>query len=143
MAQVGRPSKYTSDMLPIVIELMKEGASLIEVSAAIGVNDETIQDWKDPKSPRYKEEFSVAIQEGVRLSAAWWQRMGRTNLKEKDFQTGLWYANMKNRFGWRDKTETEQTIVADVTSNGEAISDRSMLDDIMQALKDKTAEEAK
>lgn len=142
MAQVGRPSKYTPDMLPKIIELMKEGASLVEVSAEIGVNDETIQDWKDPKSPRYKEEFSVTIQEGVSLSAAWWQRMGRTNLTERDFQTGLWYANMKNRFGWRDKTETEQTIVADVTSNGETLNDRSMLDDIMKTLKDRTADQA-
>lgn len=49
--------------------------------------------------------------------------------------------NAKNNFGWRDKTETEQTIVADVTSNGETVK-ATDLDALMGVLKDNTAAKA-
>lgn len=92
-------------MLPVIIKEMSEGASLVEVAAEIGVDMATITDWRDTKSPRYNEEFSITIKRGVELSQAWWHKMGRTNLKDKDFRDALWYMNMKNRFGWRDKHE--------------------------------------
>ena len=103
--KIGRPSKYRLEMLPQILALMREGASLVEVAAELDIDDETIQDWKNPESPRYKESFSVTIKKGLRLSEAWWQTKGRKNLENREFRDALWYMNMKNRFGWRDKHE--------------------------------------
>lgn len=111
----GRPSKYREEMLPKIVDLMKDGASLIEVEAMLGISGETLYDWCDKKSPRYKPKFSEAVNEGVRLSYAWWEHEGRTALRDKDFSYTGWYMNMKNRFGWRDRNET------DLTSGGEKI----------------------
>lgn len=104
---VGRPTKYKLESMPNkVIKLMSQGASKAEVAASLGITHETLNQWeKDPNKP----EFSEAIKRGEDLSKAWWMRMGRENLKNKEFSPVLWYMNMKNRFGWRDKQEVSGT----------------------------------
>lgn len=98
----GRPTKYKESMCQILINEMKEGASQTEVCATLGISEDTFYNWKkDPKKP----EFSEAIKVGNGLSSAWWQRMGRKNLENKEFNATLWYMNMKNRHGWADKKE--------------------------------------
>lgn len=44
---------------------------------------------------------------------------------------------LKN-FNWKDKTETESTVVADVTSNGETISDPTLTSNYLEHLKQQT-----
>lgn len=105
----GRPSEYDPSKLDGMVDLMSEGASITEASGLLGVSIETIYDWSNPKSPRFKQEFSDALSEGKRLSAVWWEAKGRKNLENKDFSYTGWYMNMRNRFGWRDKQEVEQT----------------------------------
>jgi len=65
------------------------------------ISKQTLYVWT-----KEKPEFSDAIQRAVDLSEAWWIEKGQDRLDADKFQTGLWYANMKNRFGWRDKTES-------------------------------------
>lgn len=58
-------------------------------------------------------EFSETIITGRLLSESWWTKQGRINLHSKEtFLPNLWFMNMKNRFGWADKTESknEDTI---------------------------------
>jgi hypothetical protein len=101
----GRPSKYRPEMLDTILALMQDGASLVEVCAEIGISRETCAQWQNPESPWYNKTFSDTIKRGVELSSAWWERVGRTNLKDRDFNYTGWYMNMKNRFGWKDKHE--------------------------------------
>ena len=110
-------------MADTVIQLMSEGAALVEVAAALGVSRDTVNRWsKDEDKP----EFSDAIKKGIELSEAWWMREGRTSLRDKDFNHGLWYMNMKNRFGWSDRQQVQHSggdtpvqIIYEVVNGGE------------------------
>lgn len=96
---VGRPDHYESWMCDKAIQLMKHGASKTEVAAACDMSDLN-------QLNRYIEnypEFNSAIKKGLLLAEAWWQRKGRRNIGNKDFNSTLWYMNMKNRYGWQDK----------------------------------------
>jgi DNA-binding XRE family transcriptional regulator len=104
--KMGRPSKYRPEMCTTVVDLMREGASIAEVCAELGIHKDTFYKWeKDPEKP----EFTDSVKTGRVLSEAWWTRAGRENLYESKFNHGLWYMNMKNRFGWRDKQEVEHS----------------------------------
>lgn len=54
------------------------------------------------------ENFAEVIEFGRDLAKAFWYRVGRTNLTNTKFNTSLWYANMKNRFGWSDKVTNQE-----------------------------------
>lgn len=144
MNPVGRPSKYDPEvMLPKIEPLMAEGASLTEVVVELGISRETLDQWTDPKSQYFKPEISDTVKRGLALSAAWWERKGRKNLENKEFQYVGWYMNMKNRFGWRDRSEVQQ----DNTSSDGSMTpvqavDKSTVDELIAGLKDKTAREA-
>jgi hypothetical protein len=111
------------EMKKKIIPLMEQGASIREVSAATGLDRDTIHDWCDEKSPRYKKDFSDTIKKGKALSVSWWEQQGRLNLQNKEFSPVLWYMNMKNRFGWRDKKEIDHT------TKGEKIESTIVLND--------------
>jgi len=110
--EMGRPTKYKPEMCETVIELMKEGASQYEVLATLGISEDTFYRWK-----KENEEFSESIKRGSQLSQAWWERKGRISLDDRQFNSTLWYMNMKNRFKWADKQEVKNegnvTIVMD------------------------------
>jgi hypothetical protein len=110
--KLGRPSKYADIMKrqADILAAFKEGQSLIEVAALLGISRDTIHEWcKDPN----KKVFSDTIKAGIELSEAWWECQGRTNLINEyqgpSFNSTLWYMNMKNRFGWKDRHDVAMT----------------------------------
>lgn len=106
--RIGRPTKFKFWMCERVIELMSMGASKTEVAADIDISWDTMAAWQK-ENPL----FSEAIKAGELKSHAWWEEHARKNLHNKEFNSTLWYMNMKNRFGWRDRQ--------DITSENEKV----------------------
>jgi len=122
---VGRPTEDITSLpdgwYNQVLDLYKDGASDVEVKALI-------YEWRGSFSNdlwdrwlKDEPQFSETIKTGKLLAESWWSKTGRTNLKNKEFSFTGWYMNMKNRYGWKDRTET------DVTTNGESINPISKL----------------
>ncbi len=113
---MARPTKYDPKMCGQVIELMRDGASLSEVALELGICRDTLYEWK-----KVSEEFSDTIKRGTELSEAWWLREGRINLENPKFSATLWYMNMKNRHGWRDKNELQVSKAIQITVRPEDV----------------------
>ena len=115
-----------------ILEMYKEGSSDVEIRALIVNKVEGEMKASYTLWDRWLEEeveFSEIIKRGRLLSEAWWQNQGRTNLKESKFNPTLWYMNMKNRFGWRDKQEItgkDGTPVMN-TNNAQEMTDAELL----------------
>lgn len=93
-----------------VLELYKEGASDVEVKALIcsyrgSISNDLWERWMNEEPV-----FSETIKKGKLLSNAWWEKHGRSELQNKEFNSALWYMNMKNRFKWTDRQEASVTV---------------------------------
>lgn len=108
IVKVGRPKITTKDFFDgwqqMVMGEFKMGASRQEIYAMLDISDSTFA-----RLMREDEEFSRTIKTGERYSQAWWLNVGRTQLRNKEFSYVGWYMNMKNRFGWKDKSEQDVT----------------------------------
>jgi DNA-binding XRE family transcriptional regulator len=105
-------TRYKPDeMIPVVIDLMKEGASKIEVAAELGVSRQTLYDWCDPAKTNYHADFKSAIELGETFSQAWWEKQSRLNLHNKDFNSGMYNFMMKCRFGYTDTQQSQAGFV--------------------------------
>ena len=107
---MARPQKFKESFHETALDLMKVGASIVEVCAEIDISRETLYDWINKDSPRYNEAFSDTIKKGTLKSQAWWEKQGRKALAKPVFQTGLWTQTMKCRFrkDWGDKEEEDK-----------------------------------
>jgi hypothetical protein len=125
---------YDSAMDMVVITHMSKGAGLAEVAAELGISRDTLYEWCKKEGDYYKPTLSDAIKRGKELSEAWWTSEGRKSLRDKNFNSTLWYMNMKNRFGWKDKTEVVATIDATVAH----VVDSVLASEFTEFLKRKT-----
>lgn len=109
---VGRPKepmKLWEGWYDQVLAMYNDGCSDVEIKALIYHERGSISNDLWERWMKEEPEFSETIRVGKLLSEAWWAKQGRTNLKSKEFNYVGWYMNMKNRFGWKDKTETEHS----------------------------------
>ena len=107
----GRPTSYKPEYCESVIEMGKQGFSVVEMAAEIGVDRKTLeQAW-----PTSEPEFLQALTQAKQLSQAWWERKGRESLLIPQgggtFQASVWSRSMAARFphDWREKSETAHT----------------------------------
>ncbi|MGO7032637.1 hypothetical protein ACCT19_17120 [Rhizobium ruizarguesonis] len=114
---VGRPLTTIADLVEnwrdIMHTIYADGGSDAEVKIALAVPpSRAISNmlWDDLQAR--EPEFSEAIREGRILAEMWWQRKGREGLftcEGLKFSSQLWFMNMKNRFGWKDRQEVEHS----------------------------------
>ena len=111
----GRPRTTVKD-LPvdwetIMREAAQEGASAVEIRCLLGIGDSAWETLIEDDS-----DFHRTVKECKALCQVWWERTGRKMAGgEADGNATVWIFNMKNRFGWKDKTETEHTGSVAVT----------------------------
>lgn len=104
--KIGRPDHYEEWMCEKVIELMAEGASKTEVAARLGLGSKQMLYDYCKKYPQFQD----AVKKGELLSEAHWEKEARINLYNREFNSTLWYMNMKNRFKWSDRTDNTHTF---------------------------------
>jgi hypothetical protein len=101
MAKAGRPSKYDPKYCERVIELGKQGMSVVEMACAIGVARSTLETEWTKAHPDFSEAFARAREE----SQAWWERTGREGMLSKSIDAAIFSRSMSARFphDWREK----------------------------------------
>lgn len=103
--KVGRPTKYDAAFPEMLVTHMEKGLSFEAFAGAIGVTKETLYQWVNTY-----EEFSDAKKLGSEKCRLFWEQIALEGLNSKagvTFNSTVWIFNMKNRFGWRDRIETE------------------------------------
>lgn len=92
----------------------KEGASDTEVRAILRITKSLWQSlYNDPQASAFRQIVDI----GRMLAKGWWLREGRKALRDKAFNASLWHMNMKNRYGWSDKTEITSKVAEDMSSD--------------------------
>lgn len=87
-----------------LIQLYLEGASDYEIARELKVTIARFYQLIE-ESPA----FANFVEKGRTLSAAWWYEQGRKGLFADKFNSALYNFNMKNRHGWADKVDTNDT----------------------------------
>jgi hypothetical protein len=103
----GRPSLYDPKYCDDVIRMGKEGFSVVEMAAEIGVHRNTLETNWTEAHPEFLEAFTHAMQ----CSQAWWERAGRVGMLENNINAPIWSRSMAARFprDWREVKGTELT----------------------------------
>lgn len=110
----GRPKIDYVSLLPngwkdSIIQMCAKGYSDVEIRANICMVSGKFNHERWYALEERSLEFSETLKKGRVLCEAWWITQGRNSLENPKFQAGLWYINMKNRFGWKDKVDHEHS----------------------------------
>lgn len=93
----------------MLIEHMSKGYSYETFGASVDVSRSVVYDW-EKVHPAFLDAKRVAFDK----CQLWWEQQGQTGLfEEKEgpkLNASIWIFNMKNRFQWKDRQESTQTI---------------------------------
>lgn len=90
---MGRPTLYRPELCDRVVELGKQGLTLHEIAAEIGIHYDTLHEWTLSKS-----DFSEAVTRARALAQAWFETQARLNLSSREFNAKLWEILARCRF---------------------------------------------
>lgn len=102
----GRPTLYKPEYCETVIELGKQGDSLVQMASYFDVSRSTIDQW----AVDYPE-FSEALIRAKAHCQSWWEKAGREGmfLGGGGFNAAVWKKSMEARFreDYTERTETK------------------------------------
>jgi hypothetical protein len=99
----GQPTKYEPRYCEELVRHMEMGYSFESFAGRIGVHRDTLYAWAEAHV-----EFSDAKKVGTEKSRYFWEGLGlRAAAGVSKINPAVWIFAMKNRFGWRDRIETE------------------------------------
>jgi len=115
----GRPTKYKKKFCEIVLNLMKQGESVVACCAELNISRETFYKWV-----KEYPEFSDTYKRGMIYAETWWENIGKNGVLCLEIadnkgnvgrvHPGMYAFFMKNRFHWTDRVE--QIVTADVNA---------------------------
>lgn len=94
-----------------VQEAYENGANDIEIMEIMKITQGKFRSMYENN-----QHFREAVDLGRVMSQAWWLKTGRKNLTNRTFNTSLWAFNMKNRFGWAEKTDNTNQDATELTT---------------------------
>lgn len=99
----GRPSKYKRKYNLLAFDLLTKGYSKEAVAGKIGISKQCFYEWVQ----KYQD-FGDAVQRGESASQFYWEDLGMLGTlgQIKGFNASSWMFNMKNRFGWSEKVDS-------------------------------------
>tara|TARA_R110001632_G_scaffold24289_4_gene67980 strand:- start:4041 stop:4451 length:411 start_codon:yes stop_codon:yes gene_type:complete len=106
--KVGRPKKALDlwkGWAKDILDLYVDGASDVEIKALIWTKKGAFSNQLWNRWMEEEEEFSQTIKMGRTFAKAWWEKKGRSGVDSQEINSTMWYMNMKNRYGWRDKQD--------------------------------------
>lgn len=109
----GRPTDYKPEYCEKVIELGKQGKSIVQIASMLDQAKQTLYDW-EKVHPAFLDSLTRARQE----SQVWWENMGQAGLVTKEFQPSLWAKQVSCRFpdDYRDKQTIEHAGKVETTA---------------------------
>jgi hypothetical protein len=128
----GQPTKYLPEYCERVIAWGKEGKSIAQMAAEIGVSyNSLLVNW-----PKQNPEFKEAMELWEVHAQAFWEAKIPDNLTNREFQAHLYLRSMAARFPkhWRESTRSELT-----GPNGEPLNPPAMLPDVSHLTDDQLA----
>lgn len=93
MSTLGRPSEYRPEFCEQVLDLGRQGKSVVQMACHFDVVKQTLFNWTDAH-PDFLDAFTRAKQ----LSQDWWETKGQGGLEGSGFNASLWSRSMAARF---------------------------------------------
>lgn len=98
---------------------LAKGYSLEALAGHLLIDRDTLFEWMNKGGDYFKPNFSEAVKRGLDRGREFWERIGiemsTMNSKQRPGNFVTWIFNMKNRYGWADKTEVAAKM--DLTEN--------------------------
>jgi hypothetical protein len=88
------PQIYKDDYPERLINILKQGNTLVAFCAEVMVSKKTLYDWLDIH-PKFKEAYEL----GMALSEQYWIKMGEDNVDNPDFNYNHYAFQLGSRFG--------------------------------------------
>jgi hypothetical protein len=111
-------AELPKDWQKTALAMYDSGASDREVMRELGL---TPTRWRILEQS-LTGDFPEVVELGRMLAHAWWETLGRKSVLDKDLNTPLYVAVMKNRFGWSEKQNDPNVSAVD----GKNLSDEDL-----------------